>query len=174
MLKIPTQIASPKGIDKTIQKLQTYLSANLTWLSHSFSRAYSNKDSEGNEFDEVFVGANDYRDVRPNDTVKAISFFKVADVVSISDQIPSTNIDLIFFINLKKAYPTLTHRADENAINEITILLEKYKPSWQLQTIQKGLDNVYENYTKPIADLQPFFVCSFSFEVYYNYLITCN
>ena len=171
--KIPANITVPFGIDLPIQALQTDLSNKLSWLSHSFGRAFKNEDKDGQFVPECYVGGDEYQELLPDDSVDAMCFFDVDDSVSFENRQSKTNVRIIFFINLEKCFPTLSHRADENAIVDIYDILKSYAHGWELTDVKKIAKNIFAeyNYTQSwLDDMQPYFVCSFECELTYNYL----
>lgn len=145
---------SPIGIDYVIQKLQTYLHGQLltTWGIdsadyESYGRCYRNKKDNG-YVAEVFNGS-DYKEVYWQDGLKAISFFGLSEKVRVQVG-EKANVHLVFFVDLSKLKPLITHRADEEVRADVTNLVEMH--GFELQSIDMWLENVLKEYPGSYRD----------------------
>ena len=166
MITVPEQISNPVGIDILINELQTYLSTNVSWLTHVFGRVYNidNKPC-------VYVSSKEYLEVFPDDSVIGMVFFDAASTETMNKQgnqvvDSSVELNMIFFVNLEKIN-NYTFRSDENVKEEIQnlfVLGNTFLGYYiELDEIIKTIDSVYNNfdYDLPeIVDLQPYFVFS--------------
>ena len=161
---------SPVGIDVRIDRLQNYLYNKLSWTNYeSYHRAYKNQ-KEGSLIPEVYTSNGDYTEVYFNDNYYATSFFLTDDNRVIGDGLSST-VSLIFQIQLDKIYSSVTHRADEEALNEITGYLIDNSRGFDLTNILTGIDNVYSglNLEMPTnTNMSNFFVCRFDMDTTYT------
>ena len=140
----------PRGIDVPIQRFQKYLYANITdiWNIDAekdydcFGRAYRNQ-KEGGYIPEVYIGNNNYRDVYFDDKKSALSFLGVEDVQKHKIKM-TANVFLIFCVNLKKLYPEINHRADEEARRDIINLSGRMLG--EFTGLATGIDSVFKGY----------------------------
>ncbi len=172
-LTVPIKITTPKGIDAPIQALQTYLSNNLSWLTHSFGRVVKNETKKGTFLPEVYTGSNEYLQMLPDDNVNAMCFFDVDNHVDFDNRNSDANINIVFYINLSKCFTTLTHRADENAIVDILDTFISGRKGWEITGIKKVAKEIFSAYNYEqswLDDLQPYFVCSIECTLNFTYL----
>lgn len=76
-------------------------------------------------------------------------------------------------VNLKKAYPNITHRADMEAEME-AIKLIRQKPMFEFESIEKGIKQVLGEFNTDsikLNDMQPYHVFSISGSI--TYQISC-
>lgn len=171
----PTK-TSPVGIDIPIEALRSELSTILLdrWSVSdykSFGRCYRNLTQDGKFRPEVFVSGKDYKDVLPIDTISAMSYFvEGGDSRRVSGGIYSQPVDLIFFVNLKTTYPTITHRSDEECHNDVVGIIERQRKI-TINDIQVGIDKVFSGYEyseREFADMHPYHVFKIGLNVTYN------
>jgi hypothetical protein len=165
----------PVGVDIAVNNLQTYLWDNISWNKdlftdanyESYHRAYRN-ETNGTEIWEVFTSGKDYIEVLYDDKFLATSFFVVDDNVNINETgKETTNMSIIFQVNLQRLYPSVIHRADEEAHREVMSILKDNPWSYKLTTIVKGIRNVYSELgygANKFEDMQPFHVFRIDFE----------
>jgi hypothetical protein len=163
-------IPSPVGIDKKIQDLQLKLADKLTWLTKSFGKAYREEIEDGVYQPQIFRGNNEYVDVFPdnNSSITAMSFFDVdqdRDMVGDSGQYNlEFNVRVIFFVDLSKAYPSATHRADEDVIMDAVNVIRNHRRGWDVASAIVGVENVFTSYNwdekEALIHKQPYFVFS--------------
>lgn len=177
---------NPVGIDWRIQKLQTYLHGRLAtkWSIDvndseqsstfmSYGRCYRNKKNEG-FVAEVFTGNNEYKEVYWDDSLKAISFFGLGskETAKIMDTV---EVNLIFFVNLQKLKPSITHRADEEVRQDVKSLLGVSNYGFKYKSIEVFIDNVlkeypgsYRNERLKSVDMHPVHCFRINFDLVYN------
>lgn len=169
-------IDNPVAEYNRVQKMQKALAKKVTWLEKAFGIAYreQNRGLEGFR-PELYLGNNEYIEVFPDDSITGMCFFDVEDLISRTgdaDRNFVATINIIFFVNLGEAYPSLQHRADAEARQEVINVLRKYDYGFSINNIVKGVDNVYDRYswTKPHAkiDKQPFHVFAIECDVTYD------
>ena len=74
---------------------------------------------------------------------------------------------------LDEVYPTITHRADEEFINEVYNILYNNPYKHELNGVVRGLENVYAEFdTSQVTwdDISEYYVVRFDLEVTYDYL----
>jgi hypothetical protein len=165
------QKIEPKGIDKTIDMLQSYIYSNISWSNfnyESYPRAYRNFKNT-NLIDEVFVGGKDYKEVFFDDRKDCTSYF-IADsnVNNNGNGVYRQQVTLIVQINLKKCYPDIQHRADEEARMELLNVLKKRLKTNEILRITTGMRNVYGEAFRMVddkTDMQPFHVFSVTLDL---------
>jgi len=142
---------TPVGIDwhiqKAQQKLHTYLTAKWAIADKDYEcygRAYRNKEKSG-YIAEVYDANGEYKEVYWDDKLKAISFFGVGENIAYSTQ-STANVHLVFFVNLKKLKPSITHRADEEIRQDVFNAFGKSSYGLVFQSFDLWLDNVLREY----------------------------
>ncbi len=127
----------------------------------------------------VYIGhkMNDYIEVYPDDK-KNFAFFDVIDTSDVSEEGILTTIKNIFFVNLNKSHAKKVHRASEEAIRDVFMVLENYKGDFfEIQKIIRDFKNVYDAYNYELSqqkvDYQPYFVFAIEGIVRYSYS-NCN
>ncbi len=115
---------NPVGIDAPIQSVQTDLHNALltewgidTALYECYGRCYRKK-IDGGYVAENYDGNNEYKEVYWNDSLAAISFFGTGGRID-EKQYQEADVHLVFFVDLKKIKPSITHRADEEVRQDI-------------------------------------------------------
>jgi hypothetical protein len=163
-------IVDPVGIDAEIQAIQLILASGLTWLEHSFGRAYTGaemRDKRKYYYPEVYQGSKEYLSVLPNDNFRSQSFFIVSDPEEVADYLhytPNTSfafkVSIVFWYNLDqiKKYEgyIYQHRFTEELKRDILGVLKgvsSFVPERMFETpeeIYKGysLDHVKEQTLK--------------------------
>tara|TARA_R110002124_G_scaffold283449_2_gene459505 strand:- start:25386 stop:25901 length:516 start_codon:yes stop_codon:yes gene_type:complete len=163
--------ASPVGIDSNIDKLQDYLYNKLAWSNYeSYHRAYKNQ-KDNTLIPEVYTSNGNYEEVYFNDNYSATSFFLVDDNRSVEDISLTTNVSIIFQVKLDKLFPSVSHRADEEVVNQITKLINLNSKGFDLTGITQGIDNVYSGLNLDLptnTDMSNFFVVKFDMNLQYE------
>lgn len=145
---------NPVGIDVAIQQLQTYLHKQLVkkWgltgdddpAYESYGRVYRNK-KDNQYIAEAYAGENEYKEVYWNDSLSAISWVGVSGKTEFDKQ-NKTDVHLVFFVNLAKLKPSVSHRADEEVRNEIQKLFGYSLFGFSFESIELWIDNVLKEY----------------------------
>ena len=98
-------------------------------------------------------------------------FFFVENSKTKSGSLSTTEIDVIFLLNVVNIFPDITHRADEELRVEIyNVLVRKFNRAEI--TITKGIDAL-DGFETKLIDMQPHHFLKFSFEVSYNLKNKC-
>jgi len=166
-------IPDPVGEIKRIQDLQKAFQTKVNWVEKSFGKAYRSEIQDGEYVPEVYYGNDEYIEVLPDDEVTGMCFFDVQDEITVTaNNTFDANINIVFFVNLKKAFPLLLHRADTEVRQDIINVIKKHQRGWEMNTIITGVENVYSRYgwTEPEAliDKQPYHVFSIECNVRYD------
>lgn len=173
----------PVGIDICIDALQRDLFIELTnkfgWRDYdSYDRAYRNK--KGNDtLPEVYIKKGDYKEVLFNDKETVTSFFLADEKRTYDDKQSYTfhqGVSIIFQANLKKLFPTISHRADEEMIDNICKAIKNKGWEGRFKEVITGVDNVYSSLKlssdkRYSDDMSYFSIARFNFDMIY---ITTN
>jgi hypothetical protein len=158
----------PAGIDYYIQKIQSTLYAALNWENYNcYGRCYRNKHQNG-YIAEVYTSANNYKEVYWDDKLSAISFFGLSDKINANE----ANVHLVFFVNLAKLMPGVTHRADEEVrLNAIG----RNNHGFIFKSIDLWVENVLKEYPSSrrddrlkAVDMHPIHCFRLNFSLLYN------
>lgn len=152
------------GIDKKIQSIQNVLIDALSdWNLDSYGRV--NLDEEKNPI--WFVKNKDYINVlNIKDGINGQFFFVEDDKTETNNQVSTTEIDLIFLLNIEKIKPEISHRADEEVKIEILRVLRGFLTTAN-PIIKKG-NSALEGFKTELKDYQPYHFLKFTFEINYN------
>lgn len=142
----------PVGLDAAVQQLQTFLHSQLvkTWkltddsVYQCHGLIYRNKKDSG-YIAEAYIGNNEYKEVYWDDALSAISWFGRSDK-TVFDKQTTTNVHLVFFVNLEKLKPTIQHRADEEIRNDIQKLFAYSLFGFSFESVELWIDNVLKEY----------------------------
>jgi hypothetical protein len=175
----PTTLYIPNPVAEynRVQGLQKKLDAKVDWLEKAFGVAYREQkrsDLEGRE-PQIYLGGKEYISVWPDDSVEGMCFFDVEDEIGLNQEDKrnfTATVNIVFFVNLETAYPSLLHRADAEARQAVINVLFKYGHGWQLTNVVKGVENVYSrynwNYPEAKIDKEPFHVFALECEVTFD------
>ncbi len=168
----------PVGIDRIIDSIQVTLFNKLGWDSlpnviyESNHRAYKTpgklEEREG-LIPEVYDGKKEYREVYFDDNVSASSFFLVDDSRT-GDKLYTIIVSIIFQLKLDKIFPTIIHRADEEAHKQVLDVLER-TTLVKINSLQTGIANVYSGLLveqSKLDNMQPFHVFKVDMDINYE------
>lgn len=118
-------------------------------------------------------GENEYVDPLWNDKAGVVSFFGVDDLVKNETQ-RSAKVHFIVMCNLKKLYPDLGDRADENIKNDMLNLFGKALYGFFFESFDTGMDNCFKEYRGSAEQMKknsmhPLFVFRLNFSLHYNH-----
>ncbi|TDQ27631.1 hypothetical protein [Tenacibaculum caenipelagi] len=156
----------PVGIDFEIQKLQKFLSNKLSdWNIEAYGRAeIVNKEPL------IFKKNKDYKNALGlNEKFHGRFFFLDSNLSIEQSKYLTTDLDIVFILNIKKIKPEISHRADEEVKMEILSILKK--KVYKSIEILKGQD-VLKGFDTKLIDMQPYHFIKFSFKHKYNNNIT--
>jgi len=148
-------LPDPVGLDKEIQRVQLLLAAKLPWLQVSYGKAYRGGRRDGTKtlyYPEVYDAEREYRDVLPNDNVRAQSFFYPRDPASNPDQEPTPlglalnqPVDIIFWYSLQQVDPTKDYRYDAELLRDVLRVLAS--ASVQVQRVYTAAEEVFRGFS---------------------------
>lgn len=130
-----TRVANSRGLNVAIDQLQSWLQGALfpLWgidpddaaasaLYQFYPLVYRNQDPQrAGYLAELYVAEGEYKEVFWDDALKGLSFFGQGPKTLIDGNENKVEVHLVTFANLKKLYPLLPHRAD----NEIRLDFQK-------------------------------------------------
>lgn len=155
------------GRDKPIDNLQAYLFSKLAFTNwQSYPRIYKNP-KDGTLIPEKYTEGGEYEEVYFDDNVNVSSFFVASDEVLNDDNFAySTNISIVFQVDLNKVYPSVTDkRPDELFNNDVSFWLNRNPNGFKFQGFVTGINQVYSglNIEKPkLDDMSNFHVVRFN------------
>jgi len=165
----------PVGEDVKVQQLQEGLMNKFSWLNVAFGRVYPNVKKNGDRTPEVYVGQGQYVEVFPDETVDGMCFFSFDEDYQYDEnhtKYHKADVDIIFFVNLKKVFPNISHRQDAELRRDVYDYVSQFHRGWYYKGLQMGVDKVFDNFdynfSQSIVDMQPFFVFSLSMEVTFD------
>jgi hypothetical protein len=144
---------NPVGLSKKVQDMQTYLHGQLLkkWnlettpnVYHCHGLCYRNRRA-GGYIAEVYVGNDEYKEVYWDDALHAISFFGVSERFEFEEQ-STSDIHLVFFVNVAKLKPTIAHRADEEIRADVESVFQGGAFGFELEDTELWLENVLREY----------------------------
>ena len=168
---------SPKGLDIVIDRIQNTLFTELTslgWTDYqSYPRVYKNP-KDGSLIPEFYDGVSEYKEVFYDDQFKASSFFVTEDTRTldrVTRQYEQT-VSVIFQVNLKELFPSITHRADEEMHRQVWLSAEKIPQGYLIDNIVTGIANVYSGFNTEnvkFDDMSDCHVVRFDFNIAYEF-----
>lgn len=171
---------SPVGVDVAVNTIQnalyTGLVTNGTWTNYeSYPRAYRNETKNGIK-PEIFTGnGNDYVDAFSNDKFTVTSFFLTNNETVVNDDMFTSDISVIFQVDLNKLYTRPPHRFDEEFRNQIVKIFRDLNGYFSFVSAVTDIDSVYEGIDTSqvqITDTHPCHVVRF--ELTANYQHACD
>lgn len=175
--------ANPQMIEQIIYDAQVKLAASLTWLNHSFGKAYpvrEQADGLNTIRPTVYAGAGEYLPVLPCGDYGNFSFFHVDDPTKVEAQSRflnslSNDFGLIFWFDLSTIYPDTETRDIEPLKKEIMRALSSMRLDAgriTIEEISEYPDNVYRGYTfaeqNYIYSVHPYGCLRFSGKIKYT------
>jgi len=147
-----------------------------------YPRCYRNQSSTSDYVAEFFTG-KDYREVYFDDTVGALSFFGSSVESQVAeDNMETTNIHLVFFVNLTKIKGASAVRLDEETRLEVQGILDTIGRAhgFVLQKVGTGLGYCLKEYPGSrqseglkFRDQHPLHCFRFDMAVYYQPTLKC-
>lgn len=148
---------NPVGADAIITLHQNYLFNKVKVNSlpipnwESYDRAYKNPAQSGDGMiPEYFTGGKDYKEVFYNDKYYMSSFYILGESATIVKNTAENDLSLIVQADLKRIYPLIQHRADEELRNLFTHLCIN-APLFDVITfvnVETGIDRVFREFTQ--------------------------
>ena len=173
---------NPVGIDIPMQKLQSYMHDRLIskWAVadntayRCYGRAYRNQTADG-YIAENYEGAKNYKEVYWDSSLTSISFFGITPKTNFDAGNESPDVHLVFFVNLEKIKPLITHRADEEIHKDVINVINEKSYGFMLQSIDTGIENILREYPGSrrddrlkFVDMHPTHCFRLNFKLNYN------
>lgn len=169
---------NPLGIDWYIQAVQTKMYSQLmtAWgdvTYECYGRVYRNKTANG-YIAEAYVSGKEYKEVYWDDTLAAaISFFGIDNIkVGVTN---TADVHLVFFVDLNKVAPSITHRADEEVRKNVIDAIGKSSHGLSFESIDLWIENVLKEYPGSrrddrlkAVDMHPVHCFRFNYTLSYN------
>ena len=171
---------NPVGIDWAIDRIQKTVFNSVNWDTavggyESYHRAYKNESPDG-KIPEVYIGDDDYKEVFMDDGFSATSFFMVDDTITqLEEDKYSANVDYVFQVLLDELYPSIIHRADEEAHRDVLLAVNDSVINVEVTDIVKGRENVYSGLRidqLECDDMHPYHFFKLGLTV--NYIYRCH
>ena len=141
------QKISPVGIDRNVDEIQVILN-ELNWAGFNiYPRIYKEKIGD-NVKPMAYVGNGEYVDVFNNDNLTTGNcFFYDSGTQTATDLMyKNTQLSIVFQVNLNVLFPSVLHRADEEAHKAVLIKLRELSLPYEVTGIVKELENVYSEF----------------------------
>jgi hypothetical protein len=150
------------------------LTVKFGWRDYSsYPRAYRNRKDQ-DTIPEVYTEKGEYKDVLFDDKQAATSFFLSDDkrTYDYGKSLFMQGISIIFQANLKKLFPAIIHRADEEMIDNVFKAIKRRGADINLVEVITGINNVYESLKissdkKYFDDMSFFCIARFNFKIPY-------
>lgn len=163
----------PVGIDRAIDEFQSFIYSGVGFANwECYPRIYMNPTAKG-RFPEYYVSNGEYKEVLYDDKFKVTSFFLVSESRPINDDgIVEVEVALIVQADLKKLFPLIPHRADE----ELNILFHNQSNDYvnnrdfRLISVENGIKKVYAEFDQSLSkfdDMSNQYLARFNYRVRY-------
>lgn len=176
----------PVGIDIALQDLQTHLHTQLLslWGIDSsaykcYGRCYRNRSADG-YIAENYEGNREYREVYWDDSLKVVSFFGTGPKTE-RKTLDTTDVHLVFFVNVAAVKSSVSHRADEEVRADVIKLVGSNPYGFEYQSTEVYLENVLREYPGSrrdkrlnAVDMQPVHCFRLNFSTTYDIEQTCK
>jgi hypothetical protein len=152
-------ITNPKGMDFCINQLQSWLQSELfaRWEIDPDVPAESNRykflprvnrnpDEKNGFIAELYLGNGEYKEVYWDDTLTGFTWFGLGSKILQEDGQQVADIHLVTFANLKKLYPDIDHRADNELRMDFQKVFEAPIFGFTLISTEIWLPNVLREY----------------------------
>lgn len=139
------QKIAPKGVDLTIDYIQEHLNTMLSWSNVTIYPRIYKEETETGIKPKVYNTDGDYEEVFYNDTLNGSMFFYTEDSRTVRDETYPISLSLVVQMNLNAIYPTITHRADEEAHNDLILALNQMSLH-KVNGLVTGIRNVYSEF----------------------------
>jgi hypothetical protein len=157
-----------KGIDIQIERLRSYLAAKLFTTNNCdwFGRVFRNVKN-GEIMPERYLSGVDYLSVLLNDNKDLTCFFDVQPTESYDNGF-SSEVWILFSVNLQRLYPTVTTERATEYIHDDIIQKVKRIGGWKVTGLVRGLTSFsdYPN-ARPEHDKHPYYLFRLNCEIKY-------
>lgn len=167
-------IANPQGIDLPIQQLQQlFISRLWTEFNCQFNhRTYKTYENDRLVPKVLIEGSDRYTDVTFDNKLDALCWFDVGgETDNIDGEFITEQVGIFFAVNLSKIYPTLAHRAEEEAHSDVLKMINRKKRSFKVVKLikdEKAFGAYYIDELKAY-NMQPWHTFRFNCNVNYSY-----
>lgn len=165
---VPVVLPNPMGVDRLIQGLQVRLYNRLLQVwgvsaeeYRCYGRAYRNRTNDGYipEFYDAEKGCYVASDGSGNqgglfydDRLAAVSFFGLADPVTVKGGVSVARMQLMFFVNLDRITPggiadAQGQRLDDIAVQDVQNYIQSNGNNFTVTAVYKDIDKVLERYS---------------------------
>lgn len=123
------------------------LSSQWSGIYNSYPRVYRNQSSKNDYVAELFDG-KDYKEVYFDDSVAAISFFGSGQTTVSDDNMITTDVHLVFMVNLVKIKGSTTQRLDEESKIDVQRIVDTIGRTFGfvLKKVGTGIDYCLKEY----------------------------
>lgn len=177
-------ITTTVGIDTVIQSIQTTLYNELVneWVDDidAHGRVYKNISStDSSILPQWYMGNGEYKDVYYNDQFSASFMFVDNDNHDTEDEMVfTTNVRVVFMLDLKRVKPNEPGRADMITQNDVVeILRNNAFNRFSITGITKGVSNVFRGFKTDgikFSDIQPYHCFSVNIDLSYYLTDKCD
>lgn len=159
-------IENPVGIDKPIKRLQKALYDKLEY-SEGYGRIYKTEIDGRKEVPSYFLkDTQDYIEVLTDDSLVGSFFFVEYYRTKVNGPKYETQVDIIFQANIERMYPNIKHRADEEMMEDVMSVLERFK-FYEVTDVVKGI-NALTGFHHQLKDYQPYSYLKITGNLYYQ------
>lgn len=167
-------VKNPVGIDKVIQRIQTYIYDKIDWKPiQAYGRVYKNSLNSG-LVPQFYKGEGDYqKDVFIVDTDGNVGniFFVVDDKHKQTDALNfQVEVKIVFMLDLMKIYKDKDQRQDSQAHKDAWNLVSK-KNQISLKRLETGLETVLKGFDTTNVknkDIEPLHIFALVGDLKYN------
>ena len=177
---------NPVGIDALIQDMQKQMHDQLllkwslnTDVYNAYGRCYRNKTNDG-YIAENYTGNNEYKEVFWDDNLSVISFYGTDGKADYA-QGQTINVHQVFFINIKKVKPSITHRGDEEVKADIISVVKAGPYGLSITGFEQFTENVLREYPGSrrerrlaAVDMHPLMCFRLNFKLLYDIDQNCK
>ena len=146
------QKINPTGLDIPVQRFQSLIHTKLlaVWgidssQYKSYGVAIRNPTADGYTA-ENYEGLQGYKEVYYDDSLSAISFFGRTGQIRMDTGSMMQQIHLVFFVDLKKIKPTISHRADEEVRKDVLTAIGTGMYGFTPTSVELWIENVLREY----------------------------
>ena len=168
---------NPVGVDKAIDRIQTYVYDNWATVDFDFYGRVYKHEVNGRVLPLFYTSLRNYKEVLLNDNLDGICFFNVSDSEQVSENGDVTSdCDIMFSINLSNLKGD-TNRMDEEIKQELLETLYRFKGIFNIKEVIKGLESVYSEFngvSDYFKNLQPYLHLRIKGEILYNFNLKCT
>ena len=146
------QKSNPVGIDIPIQRFQAYIHSalsakwNVTDDYRCYARADRNKTDNGYIAEVLIDGTGSYDAVYEDKRYAAQSFFGLSTRAENESGRLTTDVHLVFFVDVKRLKPAISHRADEEIRKDVINACSSGMYGFNFESLETGLENVLREY----------------------------